>query len=348
MNRTLFVYIFNKQLKSILFVAFAVFSLISLFEFAEVSRKFPMTSWSEIFLVIKLSLLRGPVTFCEILHYIYFITATFSLWDLCRSHQVTIMKSAGKSPQQILFPFIAFSVVVASIWLFVMHPSGIYAENLYKRNTEHSDISSYEQNRDIWIDYGLDNKLIFIKSLNQNQIGNFYLFDQSKNEKIIAESGEISQNTVFLSNVTVLSQVGLKTYANLQLKDSISPKLVQLLSVSPLRQTIYNLYKIYQIQKQDHVNIRLYEFAFHKLLANGVSFILFALVAAIICFPINRYKTKTNLAIKVISFSLLLRFANSMMESFSYTGLIPVTLSAWAVTLVLVLISISALIWKEA
>lgn len=331
-----------------LFVGLPVFGLILLFEFAEVSRKFPMTSASEIFFVIKSSFLRVPVTFCEILHYVYFITATFSLWDLCRSHQVTIMKSSGHSPQQILFPFVSFSILVAFVWLFALHPAGIFSENLYKRSLENSETSSYEKNHDVWIDYGLNKKVIFIKLLDQNKLNDFYMFDMKNSKKIMAEHGKISQDSTILHNVAVIDKSGVKTYGTLNLVNTLSPDLMKLLSVPPQRQTVYNLHKIYKIQDRDGVNVRLYEFTFHKLLANCATFILFALIAAIICFPISRYKTKTNIAIKVIGTSLLLRFANNMMESFSHTGIISVVLAAWAVTLVLILISISVLIWKEA
>ena len=143
MNRVLFGYIFKKQLKTIVFVSISVFSLILLFDFAEVSRKFPITSFSEILYALKLSLLRTPITFCEIINYVYFITATFSLWDLCRSHQITILKSIGKSPQQILFPFLSFSIFIGMCWLFVFHPVGIRSENLYRRAIEAKDSSSF-------------------------------------------------------------------------------------------------------------------------------------------------------------------------------------------------------------
>ncbi len=348
MNKTLFKYIFLKQLKAIIFVAISVFCLILLFEFAEASRKFSMTTILEVFRVIKLSFLRTPVTFCSILHYIYFLTATFSLWDLCRSHQITILKSTGKSPQQILFPFISFSIIVAIIWLAILHPLGIFAENLYKRDVENSNISTYEINTDIWINSLSNEKILFIKSLDKNKITNFYFFNIKTNQKLFAESGILDKDYLNLANVTILKNNQVKNFKTFRLIKTISPDLIKLLSLPPYRQDIYSLYKIYDIQKTDKVNVRLYELALHKLLANAITFILFAIIAAVICFPINRYKTKTNIAIKVIFVSLFLKFANNMMESLAYTGVVSAILSAWAITLVLLLTALSILVWKEA
>ncbi len=348
MNRILFSYIFNKQLKTIAFVSVSVFFLILLFDFAEVSRKFSIASFSEILFALKLSFLRTPITFCKVINYVYFITATFSLWDLCQSHQITILKSIGKSPQQILIPFISFSVFVGMVWLFAFHPLGIKSENLYKRAVEDQSSSSIEKNNDIWIDFGKDKYVVFLKTIEKNKLSDFYLFDLKKNESIIAKSGEINSNIVTLYNVSLLKNNKFQNLESIKIFDNISSELIELLSLAPYKQDIYSLYKVYKIQEQDKVNLRLYELELQKLLANCASFVLFALIAAVICFPINRYKSKTNIAVKVIFSVLFLRFTNGLLESLAYAGVISVILSSWAVVLILILLSIAILVWKEA
>lgn len=348
MNRILFNYIFKKQLKTIVFVAVSVFALILLFDFAEVSRRFPITSLSEILYALKLSFLRTPITFCEIINYVYFITATFSLWDLCRSHQITILKSVGKSPQEILLPFLSFSVFIGMCWLFVFHPVGIRSENLYRRAIEEKDSSSFEKNNDIWIDFGKNKYVVFVKSIDKTHLSGFYLFDLKRNERVIAKSGEIDSNVIALKDVTIIKDNQFKNLETTKIFDNISSELIDLLSLPPHRQDIYSLYKVYKIQNRDKVSLRLYELALQKLLSNCATFILFALIAAVICFPINRYKTKTNIAMKVIFSALFLKFSNSMLDSLAYAGVISVVLSSWAVVLILICLSISVLIWKEA
>lgn len=347
MSRILFGYIFKKQLKTIFFVSVSVFFLILLFDFAEISRKFSITNFSEILSALRLSFLRTPITFCEIINYVYFITATFSLWDLCRSQQITILKSIGRSPRQILIPFISFSIFIGMFWLFVFHPVGIKSENLYKRAVEANSSSSIEKNHDIWIDFGKDKYVVFIKTIDKNQLSDFHLFDLKKNERLIAKSGEINSNVVTLKDVSVLKDNRFQNLESIKIFDNISSELIELLSLAPHRHDIYSLYKVYKIQKRDKVNLRLYELTLQKLLANCASFILFALIAAIICFPINCYKSKTNIAMKVIFSVLFLRFSNSLLESLAYAGVISVVLSSWAVVLILTFLSIAVLVWKE-
>ena len=43
---------------------------------------------------------------------------------------MTILKSTGRSPQQILYPF-KFCVFIAAFWLFILHLGGNYTKDIY-------------------------------------------------------------------------------------------------------------------------------------------------------------------------------------------------------------------------
>ncbi len=335
------------QLKSMIFVGVSVFCLILLFDFAEMARKYPISSFTETWFAIKLSLLRTPSTFCEVLHYVYFITATFSLWNLCTSQQLTILKSTGQSPRQILRPFITFAIFMSVIWLFIFHPLGLFTQKQYDRLTDNSVIT--KTNSDIWIDYTKKKQVIFIKNITGNTISGLHIFNTKDDDRLFAQQAEINSQQWILNNVTLIKQGRVSNIDTLTVQyDIISQELIELLSWLPKHQNIYDLCRVYSIEKNNGVSLKLYELKLHNFLANGMSFILFALIAAIICFPINRYKTKTNIAIKVILASIVLRFCNNMFESLAYTGIVPIWLACWATVLILLCISIAILIWKEA
>ncbi|MDR0753311.1 MAG: LptF/LptG family permease, partial [Holosporaceae bacterium] len=186
MNKTLFKYIFKIQLKAIIFISIFVFCLILLFDFAEMTRKYPISNVSETLFAIKLSLLRTPSTFCEIFHYMYFIAATFSLWNLSQSNKIIILKTTGKSPQQILYPFFGFAVLMAAIWLFIAHPMGLWAEATHNKNI--STNASAEANFDVWIDCPTNNnRVIFIKSICEDKIEGLCIFDVNDGQRIFAQ-----------------------------------------------------------------------------------------------------------------------------------------------------------------
>ncbi|GHU11823.1 hypothetical protein FACS189449_04090 [Alphaproteobacteria bacterium] len=329
-----------------IFVSFLVFCLISLFDFAEITRKYPISNMEETMFAIKLSFLRAPNTFCEILHYIYFTTATFTLWNLSHSHQITILKASGRSPQQILYPFVCCAFFISILWLFVLHPLGQLSEKCYNQAIDTN--ANHEINQDIWIDYPKDNQMIFMSSIANNNIEGLYIYYSNCDYRIFAKKAKVQKDSWKLHDVTIMKNGTIKNLSDAIVHNNISNDLIYMLSVHPKKQDIYSLCRVYEIQTRDKVSLKLYELELHKLLANCVNFILFALIAAVICFPINRYKTKTNIAIEMICTAVVLRFANNVFESLARTGVLPVIPASWAVVLILLCLSISLLIWNEA
>lgn len=346
MKTTIFKYIFKMQLKAMLFVSFFMFCLIFLFDFAEVTRKYPISDLQQILFATKLSLLRAPNTFCEILHYMYFITATFSLWHLCSSNQMTILKSSGRSPQQILRPFLTFALCMASLWLFVLHPYGNHTEVEYGKIV-HSQ--SQEANGNIWVDYPKNNQLIFLEKISKTDIDGLYIFDTAKNQRIFAQKATVSIDEWDLKDITVVDCNTNKTRHEdaMVLRNNVSNALVDLLKKPPRKHDIYSLQNVYKVQEDDKVGLHLYEFELHKLLANCLYFVLFALIAATICFPISRYRTKTGVVAQVILIAMFLRFANNLMDSLVKTSVIDVVLGAWAVVIIATFVTLCILTWKE-
>lgn len=345
MNRTLFKYIFFMQFKAMIFVAFLVFGLIYLFDFIEVMRKFPIASLADVFLVLKLSLLKAPLTFCEVAHYVYFITATFSLWSLCNSQQLTIMKSIGKSPSQILFPFISFAFFLAACWLFILHPFSILTDEKYKSHISASPI--LKQNENVWIDCAKNNKLIFIEKIKDSYLSNLVVFNLNDEHRLLVGSAWMEGGKWILKDVNAVNRGKVRKRKLIRVKNFLSQDLIHLLSAIPKKSDIYSLYKIYMVQNKSQIELREYVFNFHKLLANCFTFILFALIAALICFPINRYRSKTNIAVRVIFYSIFIKFANNICEMFAMNGILSVALASWGIILILSLLSVSVLVWKE-
>lgn len=345
MNRTLFRYIFFMQFKSMLFVAFLVFGLIYLFDFIEVMRKFPISDFFSLITILKFAFLKSPLTFCEVMHYVYFITATFNLWSLCNSQQLTVMKSSGKSPTQILFPFVSFAFLSALSWLFILHPLSIYSDAKYKKYASSQEIIN--QNKNIWIDYSARNKLIYIGEIKNNKLFDITIFSINTGEKIVAAFAEIENDKWIFENISTINQGRVQHRLKIKARNFLSKDLIQLLSNIPKKSDIYSLYKIYIVQHKSGTELREYALEFHKLIANCATFILFALIAAMICFPINRYRSKTNITIQVIFYSIFIKFANNICNMLALNGILSVSLASWGIILILSLLSVSVLVWKE-
>jgi lipopolysaccharide export LptBFGC system permease protein LptF len=254
------------------------------------------------------------------------------------------LKAAGKSPKQILLPFFSFAAFIAGIWLFAVHPAGLFWEAKYNENV---GVSS-KNNCGVWIDCPQSDRVIFIKTVDGDKMEVVSVFNLKDNGRIFARRAAIEKDAWNLENVAIVENDGIRSADAMKIPGVVSLELTKLLSNAPQKQDVYSLYKVYKIRARDRAILRLYELELHKLLANCFSFLLFALIAAVVCFPINRYKTKTGIAIKVISAAAFLKFANGMLESLAYSEAVPAAFALWAVPLMLTCVSVAALIWREA
>ncbi len=348
MNKTIFRYMFFAQLRSMFFVSISVFFIIFLFDFVEVMRRLPASNFSEIFFDLQLTFLKTPQTFHEVFHYIYFITATFTLWYMCHSNQITILKSSGSSPQQILFPFISFGISMALFWVLLLQPVGLICAQKYENII--SPENSQNTNENIWINYPGEGQLIHINRINNNLIDGFQSINNFSGEKIFARSGILTDDSVNLEDIVIIEKDGnsknLPTLKTMRY-DRAYTTAINMLSIPAKKRNIYSLLKIITIRDAGKIGLKSYELALHNMLANCCNFILFAIIAAIICFPINRYKSKTNVVIQIITAIIALRFVNGFLETFALSNVLPVWLASWGVVFILLCLSVAVLIWKE-
>lgn len=344
MKPTLFKYIFKMQMKTVFLVSLFFFGLIVVFDFAEASRRTPISTWNDFLLIMQISFFGALSTFAEIMHYLYFITATFSLWYLCNSRQITILKSSGQSPLQILYPFVSCAMTIAGLWLFAMHPAGLWGNHECQR-LRYKSVDEYNEN--IWIDYTKDNKLIFLKRLDGNRASDIYIFDTQNSSKIIADGAVMNNEDIDLNNGVEIADGSAKSFKNRRYNNKMNSKLIEIVSISPQKQSIYKLHSVYEIEKQNGVTLTKYEIALQQLLVNCFTFVLFAIIAAVICFPINRYNSKTNIVVKTIAIAVVMRFLNNIFEAMANSGVLSPFIASWIVVLVAMCISVAMLIWRE-
>jgi lipopolysaccharide export LptBFGC system permease protein LptF len=263
-----------------------------------------------------------------------------------------------------------FAVCTASVWLLGLHPLG----QISAKNYSSSVRRSYDEtSKNIWMNFPADAMLVFVKNFANSHLQGLYAFDMQNNDRLFAQEIHIKESAWDLQDVNVISEGKIENIPRLLinfdeklvdgqssvhyrcidrcaslLHHNVSDDLIRMLSKPPKKHSIYQLYKLYEIQKYCRIELKLYEMELQRLLANCMQFILFALIAAIICFPINRYKTKTSVSIKIIIISITMRFVDNILESLAYSGVVPIHLASWAVVLIALCIAIAMLVWREA
>lgn len=347
MNKTFLKYFCRMQLHTMLLVAFSIAGFIFIFTFADTIRKIPTDADSPIFLCIYLSILRVPYTLCELLGYIYLIAATFSLWNLSQSHQITVLRSIGKSSRQILLPYFLLSCLIGILFVFVLHPLCIktdkfadYQDKVYLSN---SGLCS----NSVWMNNTREKKLIYFGKLCGNTSENLYITDDSASKDTYAECAIISGEKWLLKNGYTYDNKSY-TYFDEKLIDApVETAEVELYSVSPQQCDIYALLRCLYSEKSYATDVSNYVLNLNKILSMGVHFFLFSIIAALVCLPLNRYKTKTFVSGSIIGAAILLRLLNNICESMGSSGVLSPSFGIWLPNLLAFFMASALLIWKE-
>lgn len=324
-----------------------VIGFIFIFTFADTMRKIPSSAEYPILLCAYLSLLRIPYTFCELSGYIYLIAATFSLWNLSQSHQITILKSLGKSSKQILLPYFALSAIVSVLFVFVFHPICVRAERLadYQDKVYLSMSNIYSSN--LWMKKDCGGKLLYFGKLYKTGIENFLIKNYSNDEDIYASSVEFRNNEWVLKNGYVCRSGDCSPFTEISAKPEIKSDELDIYSIPPNRCGVYSLLKCIMANSSYVTDISKYIINLNKIFSNAFVFFLFSMIAAIVCLPLNRYKTKTFVSSTVIGSAVCLRLLSNICESLGANGSISPVLCVWAPMIISFMLSLAALIWKE-
>ncbi len=345
MSKTFLKYFISMQLKIMFFVACFVIGFIFIFTFADMMRKIPYDAISPLSLCIYLSALRVPYTYCELVCYTYLIAATFSLWNLSQSHEITVLKSIGTSTHQILFPYFTLSFFIGISFIFIIHPLCVkverfadYQEKIYLSKSSMSSKNVWMQNTE---------KTIFIGKLSDSHMNCLSIINNKKNETLYADSVNIQNNDWQLLNGYILKNNKIETFKKKTIKELINKKTIDLYSIVPQRSSVYSLLKCLYAKESYATDIGRYILNLNKIISNGVVFFLFSMIAAIVCLPLNRYKTKTFVSGSVIGSAILLHLFNGICESMGNNGSLSPIICIWIPTIAAISLSLALLIWKE-
>ena len=345
MNKTYFKYFLKMQLQIIAVVTCFVVGFIFIFTFADTMRKIPETASYPMLLCAYLSALRIPYTFCELAGYVYLIAATFSLWNLSQSHQITVLKSFGKSPKQILLPYFFLSFLMCIGFMFIFHPLCNRAERLADYQAKHYLSKSDVYSDNVWMRD--KNNVIYLGRLSNNCIDNLLVTDNA-GQSLYAESVEIDADKWKLKNGYELKNEKYNHFEEKIIPGYVVKDELELYSIPAHRCSIYSLIKCVFSQNSYATDIGKYVLNLNKIICNGLVFFLFSMIAAIVCLPLNRYKTKTFVSSTVIGFAVILRLINNICESMGTNGTLSPVLCVWIPMIIAFALSLSLLIWKES
>lgn len=346
MDKTLWKYLIKLQVKMLFNLSLFIFAFIFLFTFVDNMRRVPENCLYPILTGATLAICKSPIVFCDLFTYLYFISAVTVLWRLANSHEITVLKSIGKSPKQILHPFLGVGTIIGLFFIFAIHPACMYlSKNM--NYIEHKLIDATESSeKDIWISKKDGNKEIIHISSFKDEINYISIF--TNKESIFAHKLDIKDNSWKLYNGYINTQKGSYIFDEKILPSLMTIDDIKRFSVSCTKCSIYNLFSCLFDNGFSVTNLGIYIIQLNKILSNGLMLFIFAMIAALMCLPLSRYRTKTSISSGVIFVSIGSRVIIDLCENVGNTGAISPIFCIWAPVLAILFISSSLLIWKEA
>lgn len=345
-NNIFLKHLIKMQLNVFSGISLFIFAFITLFSFVDTIRKIPKNFSSPVSSGLIISCCKALVLFNDVFGYIYFISAVIVLWKLANTHQITIMKTIGKSAKTIISPFLMLGTFISIFWIFSIHPACMYlAKNI--KNIENTVLQKkVSPTFCTWIPKNGDSKeIIYIYNIVGDDIDGLSIFSES--ETIYASKTKIKNNIWELKDGYEIKKGNPSTFVTKSIPAPITKEDISRFSIPSEKCDIYDLVRYYFEKDLYSVDLSQYIIAFNKLLSSGFMLLIYAMIAASLCLPLNRYKTKTFLATGVISISVISRAILSVFESIGKAGGIPPVICVWAPVIAMFCISLSALIWRE-
>lgn len=345
MKKTLLKYVIKSQARATCGISLFVFLLIYLFTYADVIRIAKYSNYE----MLVVSFYKSFDVFSMVINYIYFIAAVFTLWSLSKSHQLIIFKSSGKSPREILRPFMIFSVTMGMVWIFGIHNLGILSQRYVTQlGIKHSSVTK-SQNSNIWMDF--NDTIIYANSVQNNILKNVKIYNLKNLESIFAQNAKIEDEDILLDEAFVFGHdcdgTNSNKLKNYKYRHGMKKDIFLMMMIRPQLMTFYELCKVIKMQLYNGMNCFMQLSELFKLLSTLLSFILFPLLAAVICFPLSRYKTKTYISSMTIFYVLLLRFCTNIIDVLCQKGIFMNPFIICFPTIAMISAAIGVIIWKE-
>ena len=320
---------------------FCLFSILILFDFAELQRR---AGAKEISLSTKflMVLLRSPYLLEQILPFLVFVAALFIFWRMNRANELLIFRSIGISLWRLILPISLTALMIGLIDLTVFNPLSSAMQKRYEKlekrylskNKEEIKVTS----TGIWLSEKMDpNQAIY--RVDKIDLQTLTLFNlniivrSSENkfiERIDAKTAQIRGNQLVLREGWE-TQVGKSSqpFGEKTIKTSFNKNIIERMKVSRAAFSFWDLPSYIDLLETSGLHNLKYKMYWHSMLAS--SFWLGAMIllaAAFSCRPHRQGKTVLILLIGLIV-CFFLYFFKDVMFALGTTGGLPPVIAAW-------------------
>jgi lipopolysaccharide export system permease protein len=366
MTKKLYFYIVKKFLYSLFLVVLSISLLIAMINIFELldNASDKQVSFGQI---IAMDVLQIPSFIDNISVFLIMLASMITLFSLSIRSEITVMRASGLSFFQIVSPIAASAFGVGVLVILIFNPIAIAATKTFNRMEQ---VLIQEEKRNllepiggIWLkqqDVLNENEEIIIRAdkIYRNDLKmknvSLWFFDSNQKfyKKINAQFMFLKEGHWHLKNVTINDKTNINAKAtDLSIPTNLKAEFITkkiLNNFSDVRLfSIYDLPALIDDLKDSGFPPRKFIVHYYSILTTPFLFVAISLVAAF--FAVNNVRSKNNIFLFVsgVICGLVLYIGFIIIRAFGASGLIPIFLSTWMATIILLAISMLLIFKKE-
>ncbi|RED53516.1 LPS export ABC transporter permease LptG [Aestuariispira insulae] len=356
----LFSYLSRSFLFWLLSVFLSLAGLFEIFDLVELLRRSSGKEGLTFAIVLQMNLLKLPHLIQDIFPFIMLFGALICFWRLAKSNELVVIRAAGISAWQILFPtlVIAFLVGILQITTY----SSLAASLRSKYEALEAKYLASQRNElaisktGLWLRQSHQDGQAVIHSNRLSANGRnmeqvvVYLFDTSGkfHARIDAEEAALRSNYWELINA-VHSDLQGKTerFDRYALPTNLTMEKIQESFSSPDTLSFWELPEFIKALDEAGFDSSAHRLRFHSMLSTPILFCAMVLIAAIFSFGASRRASTSYMILGGITSGFLLYLLTNVVHALGLTTNIPVALAAWMPAGVSVMLGVTALLHME-
>lgn len=358
MPRTLFRYVFMRTAKSLLIAFLVVTSIIMLVDFVEANRDLGADIDVSSLQLLALTAMKTPSLIEQTIPFVVLFGMMGAIHGMNRRSELIVMRASGQSAWAILRPIIVLAALVGLGWATLFNPMATRLYDSFEGRSA-SWLGEGQQifDRDVWLREGRGDEQMVIRAdsvdLNTRTLGNptFLVMNVDPDgssrfsRRYDATSAQlITQGYWQLLDVTENAPGEAKQELEaISLPTSIDVETLKEQTDGRSRADFWSMPDTIRENESAGFSARELRLKFNRLLSLPIMLIAMTFIAAGVSMSLAREGGTLRLLITGAALGFGVFFADSMMGAFGEVAIVPVFMAAWAVPLIVLLLSISHL-----
>ncbi|KQT52930.1 MULTISPECIES: LPS export ABC transporter permease LptG [unclassified Aureimonas] len=357
MSRTLNLYFLRRFLTNFTATLAVLFALVYLIDMIEVSRRGRFED-AGLLTIAAISALRVPTFIEQAFPFVVLFSAIFTLISLNRKLELVVARAAGVSVWQILFPFIAGSILLGLVATFVYNPVAAFAQSRSASlqtelsggdTTEGDGRAPFLRQFSEGVDSIIGAKAVSDGGIRLGGVTAFVMAeDGTVSERIDAPSAHLEAGRWRIESPTV-TRPGYppQRLASFDLPTSLRPEYVEQRLADPQAIPIWELGSKIEIARSLGYNAEAFAMHYNTLIAKPALFVAMTLLAATVAVKFARTGQSSRTIAGGITAGFVLYVVTFLAQALGSNSVVPPVVAAWFPVLAAGLFGVTILLHQE-